>query len=222
VFIALIQKELRLLRANGVLVVTLALFSLVLAVLLSYALRRVGSPLSERQFLIPGMLVAGGLFVATGLFAQTALLERDGEALRGLRMAGFHPQSLFLSKLLSNLLLFVVLQLFLAFALALLFEETILRLSFEIFLLELLFGAGICALGTLLSMISALAPQREILFPILFFPLVIPICGAAIVLLHQLFDTGALELVGFPAKLLAGCAVLYTALGALLFEEVAQ
>lgn len=218
--IQLLKKEFQLLRVNGALLLSISLFSFLLAVVVSFSLRRIGAPSAERIFLTPGLLSISALLVVSVLFNQTALLEKEENALLGLRMSGFSGTDLFASKLIANFFLFVFLQCIFALSLGFLFEQELLKFFFQILFLESLAGVALCSLGTILSMISVVSPGREILFPVIFFPLVIPLLGAVTVLARMLFESGELDLWSFPGKLILSLAVLYTTLGALLFEEV--
>ncbi len=78
---------------------------------------------------------------------------------------------------------------------------------------------GIAALGTLLAAVSVHTKKREMLFPLLFFPLALPlIIVGAEGWAAALAGAGA----GHSLKILSACAVLYLASGTVLFEYVAR
>jgi heme exporter protein B len=81
--------------------------------------------------------------------------------------------------------------------------------------------ACLCSLGVLLAGLTLQARDREILFPILYFPLNIPVLIAAVQAGNSYyFDPPEFSTFGHWAGLLPGFAVIYTTLGYLLFGEL--
>lgn len=211
----LLVKELLLWEAKRSFLLALIFFSLLLAVVAAFSLQRIGISERERLTLSPGVIAIAILFIASGLFNQTSLVERTNEALNGLFLSGYSGTSLFLAKFLANTTILAFLTAVFIGCFGVLFEPNLLQSSLVIVILPTLIGLS--ALGTLLSMISVTSAGREILFPVIFFPLVIPLLGGSVLLLREILEGGGAE--GFPLKLVWGLSVLYTALGALLFEE---
>ncbi|MFK7873307.1 MAG: heme exporter protein CcmB [Oligoflexales bacterium] len=88
-------------------------------------------------------------------------------------------------------------------------------LSFDFWALLLLVCTGLSCLGTLLAMLTFHADGREILFPLLFFPLSIPVLLAGLAGTKVLGTSDVSSWIG----LVAGFNVIYFTLGVLLFEE---
>lgn len=169
--------------------------------------------------ILPGGIVVSILFIASGVFHQTTSHERESGALLGLYRSGVSGSKLYLAKCAANSLLLFLLTLCFSVVLGIMLEPSLLAHTLELLVVLLLTVIALTALGTLLAMISALAPTREILFPVLFFPLVLPIVGAAILLLREILFDGTIDFTSFPVKLLTSAALLYLLLGSLLFEE---
>lgn len=211
----LLRKELLLWEGRASFLLALTFFSLLLSVVAAFSLQRIGISQRERLILAPGVITIAILFIASGLFNQISLVERTNEALHGLFLQGYSGMSLFLSKFLASTALLCFLTLIFLLGFGLLFEPALLSIGVAAVIFPTLLGLS--ALGTLLSMIAVTSSGREILFPVIYFPLVIPLLGGEVLLLREILDGG--EPGGFPLKLVWGLGVLYTALGALLFEE---
>lgn len=89
------------------------------------------------------------------------------------------------------------------------------------FLPVLLLGiAGIAATGTLLAAVAARTTSREVLLPVLLFPLVLPVLIAAVPATIRAFY-GDADL-GRPLTLLLGYDLAFVALATVLFEHVVE
>jgi heme exporter protein B len=163
---ALTRKDLRLeLRAREV-VPAMAVFVVVTLVVFHFALPR-GS----------GHDAAYGLLWVTLVF--TALLglgrawapERDGRTLDGLLLAPCDRSAIWLAKSLATLLFLAVTQLVALPAFALFFAPLRLQALAGVVLADL----GICALGSLVSAMAAAGRSRDLVLPLVFLPLAIPL-----------------------------------------------
>jgi len=215
----LFRKELLLLGSHSTLLLSSAFFSLLLAIVLSFSFQRIGLTIEERSLLVPGAILVSILFLASGIFNQTALLEREEWAMVGILRSGYSGASIYLAKFFSNTLLLFALSILFITCFSVLFEPRLLLNFPSTTLGALLIVTSVSALGTLLSMISVRSERREILFPIIFFPLMIPLVGGGIFILREILLSGTIDFESFPAKLVVALCLLYPALSSLLFEE---
>ena len=118
-----------------------------------------------------GMLWIALLFTALLALVRAFVAEREGAVIDGLLLAPCDRSAIWLGKTLS-----IVAFLALAEAVALpafaLFYEPV---TWELIAAVALANIGIAAVGTLLGAMAAAARARELLLPLLFMPLVIPI-----------------------------------------------
>jgi heme exporter protein B len=91
-------------------------------------------------------------------------------------------------------------------------------LSKEIFLFSLLCLGGLTAIGVLLSALTLKATARQIVFPLLYFPLTAPVLLAAVQGSLMLYDQENSDSVREWALLLVGFDVIYFTLGMLLYS----
>ncbi|MCO5176966.1 MAG: heme exporter protein CcmB [Thermomicrobiales bacterium] len=121
---------------------------------------------------------SGGLWIAY-LFAgmlglgRSIAVERDRGTLEGLTLCPVDGGSIFLGKLISNLLFVLAVQLVTLPVFAALYDLPALRPM--VFAIAFIGALGLSGLGTLFSALAAGSRSREILMPLLLFPLAIPV-----------------------------------------------
>jgi heme exporter protein B len=82
---------------------------------------------------------------------------------------------------------------------------------------------GFCALGTLFAAVTLKARARELLLPLILFPLLIPVILATIRCLEIIFRSGLLAEEGLPwLRLLIAFDVIFITAGYLIFEWVVE
>lgn len=129
---------------------------------------------------------AGGyLWLAILLASVLALSESfrtelEDDALTGLQLLPVDPRALFFGKALANMLLLFLLGLLLV-PLAFVLFSTSVRGSWAQLIGFLLLGsAGLAAPGTIYSAMTAQARGRDVMLPLLLFPLIVPVLVAAV------------------------------------------
>ncbi len=149
---------------------SMVLFALITIVTLNFAFDLSGAGREESG--------AGGLWIAF-LFAsvlgvgRSFAVERDRGTLEGLGLLPVPGGALFLGKFLSNALFLLLVQLVSLPVFALLYTLPALRPMAILFVV--VGNLGLAALGTLFSALSASSRSRELLMPLLLFPLALPI-----------------------------------------------
>jgi heme exporter protein CcmB len=127
-----------------------------------------------------GILWIAISFSGTLALGRTFERERYGETLRALLLAPAPRSALYVGKLLGMLALLGLAELLLVPLVALLFQAAL--LSRPLLLLALLAGGtiGFCAVGTLFAAMLVRARSRDVLLPILLYPIVIPVIIAGV------------------------------------------
>jgi heme exporter protein B len=127
-----------------------------------------------------GILWIAISFSGTLALGRTFERERYGETLRVLLLAPAPRAALYVGKLLGMLALLGLAELLLVPLVALLFQATL--FSRPLLLVALLAGGtiGFCAVGTLFAAMLVRARSRDVLLPILLYPIVIPVIIAGV------------------------------------------
>ena len=167
----------------------------------------------------PGVLWVSITFAGMLGLARSFVLERDQGCLDGLLLCPVDRSTLYLGKMLSNLIFISITQVFvvpLAFALF--------NLPFDFLLLPiLLLGTlGFSAVGTLVSAMTVHARAREVMLPILLFPVVMPVIIAAVKLTAGIVDGQPWAEMRHWLQLLIGFDVIFVVVSYIAFDYVVE
>ena len=157
------------------LVVSVAVFGLLLVVVFSFALDP--SP-GQAKALAPGILWVAFAFAATLAMNRAFVREQETGALEGLLIAPVSRDAIFLAKATTSFIFMLLIEAVLlpAYAVMLGFSALSWTLGGTILLATL----GFALIGTLFSAMAAQTRSREIMLPVLFFPIVLPVILAAV------------------------------------------
>jgi len=149
----------------------------------------------------PGLLWVAYVFAAVLGMNRGFALELENEALAGLALAPADRGWIFLGKATSNLLLLLAAELSTALFFAVLFDVDLLSVALPFLGVAALGAVGLTAAGTLFAGISVRTRYREVMLPLLLFPLLVPLLVAAVratagLLADGAVDRGALQLLG--------------------------
>ena len=159
-------------------VVTTTLFFAVACVLIfAVAFVKEGRPVEDAA---AGILWIAIAFSGTLALGRTFERERYGETLRALLLAPAPRTALYVGKLLGMLVLLAVAEALLVPMIALLFQATL--FSRPVLLAGLLAGGtiGFSAVGTLFAAMLVRARSRDVLLPVLLYPIIIPVIIAGV------------------------------------------
>jgi heme exporter protein B len=170
----------------------------------------------------PALLWLAFLFTGTLGLAQLFQAERDNHCLDALLMSPLDRGALFLAKTGFNLILMLLVEIVVMPLFWILFNLNSWNLLPQLFLVTLLGTIGFCVLGTLMSAITLRARARELLLPLVLFPLMIPVILATIRCMENVMLTGALGEASSWVRLLLGFDVIFLTLGVLLFDWVIE
>ncbi|MBI4247610.1 MAG: heme exporter protein CcmB [Candidatus Rokubacteria bacterium] len=197
----------------------LVFFALLLLFLFQFSL---GADRERLLATLPGLLWLG--FILSGLvgLGRTFLAERDNDCWEGLLLAPGDKSAIYVGKVAGNLLLMLAV-------------EGMLLLMFTIFMnidfagrlgdlgLVLALGTiGIAAVGTLFAAMTAHVRARELLFPVLLLPVLVPVLLGAVKATEAVLGGEPLDAVAHWLKLLAAADVVYLTVGVLTFDVVLE
>jgi len=170
----------------------------------------------------PGLLWLAFLFTGTLGLAQLYQSERENHCMDALLMSPLDRGALFLAKTCFNLLLMLVVEIVVMPLFWILFNLPTWNLLPQLFLVTLLGTVGFCALGTMMSAITLRARARELLLPLVLFPLMIPVILATIRCMETILRSGEFGDSLPWLNLLLGFDVIFMTLGVLIFDWVIE
>jgi len=130
--------------------------------------------------------------------------------------------ALFLAKTAFNFILMFLVELVVIPLFWILFNLSAWNLLPQLFLVTLLGTVGFCVLGTITAAITLRARARELLLPLVLFPLMIPVILATIRCMESILRTGDMVEAMPWLRLLIGFDVIFLTIGVLIFDSVIE
>ena len=168
----------------------------------------------------PALLWLAFLFTGTLGLAQLFQAERENHCFDALLLSPLDRGALFLAKTGFNLILMVLVEIVVIPLFWILFNVRSWNLLPQVFLVTLLGTVGFCVLGTLMSAITLRARARELLLPLVLFPLMIPVILATIRCMEEVLHAGQIGAAMPWLRLLLGLDVVFMTAGVLIFDLV--
>jgi heme exporter protein B len=198
---------------------TMFFFSALLLFVFHFSFDLVPDRVSE---MTPGLLWLAFLFTGTLGLGQLFGAERENQCLDALLMSPLDRGALFLGKVSFNFVLMLLVEIVIIPLFWILFNLQTWHLLPQIFLISLLGTAGFCVLGTIMSAMTLRARVRELLLPLILFPLMIPVILATIQCLATMLRAGEIGDALPWLRLLIGFDVIFLTLGVLVFDWVIE
>ncbi len=197
----------------------LVFFSILLLFVFQFAL---GPERARVEAALPGLLWLG--FVLAGLlaFGRTFLVERENDCWEGLVLSPGDKSAIYLGKLAGNVLLMAVVEAVLLVLFTVFFGLDFTGVLPALSLVLALGTLGLAAVGTLFGAITAQLRARELLFPVLLLPAVVPILLGSVSATQIVILGQPLAEAGAWLKLLAAADLVYLVVGVLTFEFVLE
>jgi heme exporter protein B len=170
----------------------------------------------------PGLLWLAFLFTGTLGLGQLFGAERENQCLDALLISPLDRGALFLAKVCFNFILMLLVEIVIIPLFWILFNLQTWNLLPRIFLISLLGTVGFCVLGTIMAAIILRARARELLLPLVLFPLMIPVILATIQCLGAVLRAGEVGDALPWLRLLIGFDVIFLTLGVLVFDWVIE
>ncbi len=197
----------------------LIFFSLVTLLLFSFAM---GPNIDALRAHAPGYLWLALLFASTLSLGESFRVEAENQALTGLLLAPVEPRALFLGKVFGSTSLLFGLSLLLLPVMVALYDVDLSRAPVELVLVLFLGSVGISAPGTVYSAISTNARSRDVMLPLLLFPVLVPLLVSAVSATRFTLGPDPQEQLGSWLKLLTAFDLIYLSVGFLVFPKIAE
>ncbi len=152
----------------------MSVFSLLVVMVFVFALP---GKLKEAGDIAPGLLWVAFTFAGVLGLNRSFINEKDRGSLEGLLLVPTDRSAIFLGKALGNFTFIIIVELLISPVFSLLFNFSVLN---PFLLPVLLLGTiGFAEIGTLFAAMAVNTRAREVLLPVLFFPIMLPVIIAA-------------------------------------------
>lgn len=173
------------------------------------------------QTLAPGVLWVAIAFAGMLGLSRSFILERDRGVLDGLLLAPVDRSAIYFGKMIGNVLFISLVEVIVLPFFIVLFNQplSIVPLLVGIVILGTIGFAGV---GTLFSAMAVHTRAREVLLPIMLFPVVVPVLLSAVRLTAGLLDGAPFADVSHWLALLVAFDIIFVAASFILFEFVVE
>ena len=197
---------------------TTLFFAVTVVLMFSFGLVVDGRPLDDVAAAILWVAIA---FSGTLALGRTFERERHNDTLRALLLAPAGRPALYVGKLIGILLLLGIVELMLVPLIGLLFNAPVIAQALPLALLVIFGTLGFTAVGTLFAAMLVRARSRDVLLPIMLYPMTVPVMIAGVRGTAALFQpVPDLAVAQFWLSLLAAFDVVFVILALWTFEPV--
>jgi heme exporter protein B len=197
---------------------TTIFFAISCILVFAFALVREGQPIEDGA---AGILWIAIAFAGTLALGRTFERERQSETLRALLMAPADRPAIYVGKLLGIVALLTAAEIVLIPLVSLLFQAPLLDHPFWLAALVISGTLGFAAVGTLFAAMLVRARSRDVLLPVLLYPITVPVMIAGVrgtaALLQPEVEVGVVQ---FWVALLVFFDVVFVTLSLWTFEPL--
>ena len=214
---AIVRKDLRVEWRSKELISSMLVFSLLVIFIFNFAMEL---ETNLRASLSSGVLWVTLVFAGTLGLNRSMAAEKDRGCLDGLLLAPVDRSAIYLGKALANWIFMLLVAAIVLPIFSILYSTNLFHAG--IILVIVLGSAGYVAVGTLLSAMTAQTRTRDMLLPILLFPLVVPILISAVKATSGYLQEIPMNEISPWLNLLIVCDVIFTAIAFMVFDSVIE
>jgi heme exporter protein B len=216
---AVFVKDLRVEWRSRETLAPMCVFGLLVVFLFNFAFETAHE---ETLRLLPGLLWIAFAFSGILGFNRSFAAERENGCMQGMALAPVDPSAIFVGKLLGNLVFLGVTEAVIVFAAAIWYNFSSLP-SLGWLALILFFGTlGYAALGTIFGAIAANTRMREVMLPVLQFPVSFWILILSVDATSDVLRNAPASEISQGLFRVAGISIIFAAVSFLLFEYVLE
>jgi heme exporter protein B len=214
---AVIWKDLTAELRSREMVSAMLVFALLVIFIYNFALEL--NP-QVRASLTSGILWVTLSFAGTLGLNRSMAVEKDRGCLDGLLLAPVDRTAIFFGKAISNLIFMLVVAAIIVPIYSILYNVNL--FNFGLIAIIVLGAWGYVAVGTLLASMAMQARTRDVLLPILLFPVAIPLLVAAVKASGGFLDGSAMSDIAPWLNILIVYDVVFTAVAFMVFDSVVE
>ena len=173
--LALLWKDILLELRTKDIIVSVLVFALLVIVIFNFAI----SPTPQTvTYVAPGILWVAFTFGGVLGLNRSFALEKDGGNIHGLLLTPVGRDTIYFGKMLGNFLFMLIVEIIIFPVFAVLYNFSLLEPG--LIPIAVLATLGISAVGTVFLAMAVNTRSREVMLPVLFFPVVAPVIIAAV------------------------------------------
>ncbi len=194
-------------------------FSLIVIVVFNFSF---STGALQMRKIAPGILWVAFIFSGTLGLNRSFAQEQDTGSLQGLLLCPVDRSAIYLGKMVGNFIFMTIIELITLLPFAVFLNVPIIHVLPQLLLIILLGTLGFCCVGTLFAAISANTKMRDVMLPVLLFPVISPIVIASVQATGTILDGGAFGEITRWIKLLVVFIALFLAVSVIVFDFVIE
>ncbi len=215
--LAIVKKDLSAEFRSRELISAMLVFSLLVILIFNFALEL---DVKVRQSVTAGVLWTTFAFAGTLGLNRSMAVEKDRGCMDGLLLAPVDRSAIYFGKAISNLIFMLIVEAIVLPVYSMLYNVNL----FQAGLLGviLLGSIGYTAVGTLLSAMAVQTRTRDVLLPILLFPVAVPVLLSSVKASGGLLAGAALPEILTPLNILIVYDIVFIAIAFMVFDYVVE
>ena len=214
---AIIWKDLQAEFRSRELFSAMLVFSLLIILIFNFALEL---DIKTRQSVTSGVLWATFAFAGTLGLNRSMAIEKDRGCLDGLLLAPVDRSAIYFGKMISNLIFMLIVEIIVLPVYSVLYNINLFNPG--LLMVILLGSIGYSGVGTLLAAMSIQTRTRDILLPILLFPVIIPVLLAAVKASSGFLDGSDFSDILLPINILVVYDIIFISVAFMFFENIVE
>ena len=214
---AIVWKDLRAEFRSFELVSAMLVFSLLVILIFNFALEL---DIKTRQSVTAGVLWATFAFAGTLGLNRSMAIEKDRGSFDGLLLAPVDRSAIYFGKFISNLAFMLLVEIIVLPVYSILYNMNLFQPG--LLMVILLGSIGYTAVGTLLSAMSVQTRTRDVLLPILLFPVAFSVLLAAVKASGGFLNNSELTDILLPINLLIAYDIIFISVSFMVFDSIVE
>ena len=170
----------------------------------------------------PGIIWVAFTFSGVLGLNRAFIYEVDKGSFHGLLLSPIDRGAIYLGKMIGNIIFMFIVEILTLPLFFILFNLDFSAILLKLFLIILLATFGFAAVGTLFSAIAVNTKAREIMLPILLFPVVVPVILSAVNATSGILNGAGWDKIAAWLKILAAFDLMFIAICFATFEYVVE
>ena len=217
--LAIVHKDVLLELRSKEIITSMLVFSLIVIAVFNF----IFDPGSEQiRTTAPGILWVAIIFASNLGLSRSFAREHENAMMQGLLLCPVDRSLIYIAKVIGNVLFITIVQIVAVPIMIVLFDLDVSGILAPLILILFLGTIGFAGLGTIFSTISANTKSREVMLPILLFPVSIPIILAATKSTSYLFSGKPFSETLSWLRILVGFDIIFLVICYLLYEYVLE
>lgn len=200
-------------------ILSMLVFSLLVAVIFNFSFPPGSAFVREAA---PGMLWITFLFASLLGMNRSFVYEVDKGCLQGLMLAPVDRNVIYVSKFMVNVIFIALVELIVLPVFSIFFHLNLLASFWQLALVIVCGTVGLAVIGTLFSAIAVNTRTREVMLPILHFPVAIPIIIGAVQATAAILQGEPWSVVWGWLRILVAFDIIFLVVALLTFEYVIE